>query len=200
MIRHVNNLESVLTYEGTHEVHTLVVGQALTGENAFRLVSVLAVPVVERRRRVVEARPEAGSLAATRRRARTLPVSAYSTMSGASIVESIRTRIGVGRVPDLMEPVLPAREADDVALASSCSPSGVRSVGWPRTTISHSSFAWCVWYGQSRSPGSSSYMLPPISSAPMRADPRVLAPPARPVLDAVPLVAVQVEDRPRARA
>jgi len=36
VIRHVNNLESVLTYEGTHEVHTLVVGAALTGENAFR--------------------------------------------------------------------------------------------------------------------------------------------------------------------
>ena len=36
VIRHVNNLESVLTYEGTHEIHTLVVGQALTGENAFR--------------------------------------------------------------------------------------------------------------------------------------------------------------------
>ncbi len=36
LIRHVNNLESVLTYEGTHEVHTLVVGQALTGANAFR--------------------------------------------------------------------------------------------------------------------------------------------------------------------
>ena len=35
VIRHMNNLESVLTYEGTHEVHTLVVGQALTGENAF---------------------------------------------------------------------------------------------------------------------------------------------------------------------
>jgi glutaryl-CoA dehydrogenase len=35
VIRHVNNLESVLTYEGTHEIHTLVVGQALTGENAF---------------------------------------------------------------------------------------------------------------------------------------------------------------------
>ena len=32
----MNNLESVLTYEGTHEVHTLVVGNALTGENAFR--------------------------------------------------------------------------------------------------------------------------------------------------------------------
>jgi glutaryl-CoA dehydrogenase len=36
VIRHINNLESVLTYEGTHEVHTLVVGEALTGENAFR--------------------------------------------------------------------------------------------------------------------------------------------------------------------
>ena len=36
VIRHMNNLESVLTYEGTHEVHTLAVGKALTGENAFR--------------------------------------------------------------------------------------------------------------------------------------------------------------------
>src|SRR5262245_38089612 len=36
VIRHANNLESVLTYEGTHEVHTLVVGNAITGENAFR--------------------------------------------------------------------------------------------------------------------------------------------------------------------
>jgi glutaryl-CoA dehydrogenase len=36
VIRHMNNLESVLTYEGTHEVHTLVVGEAVTGENAFR--------------------------------------------------------------------------------------------------------------------------------------------------------------------
>jgi len=36
VIRHMNNLESVLTYEGTHEVHTLVIGEALTGENAFR--------------------------------------------------------------------------------------------------------------------------------------------------------------------
>jgi glutaryl-CoA dehydrogenase len=35
VIRHMNNLESVLTYEGTHEIHTLVVGQALTGDNAF---------------------------------------------------------------------------------------------------------------------------------------------------------------------
>jgi glutaryl-CoA dehydrogenase len=36
VLRHANNLESVLTYEGTSEVHTLVVGQALTGIDAFR--------------------------------------------------------------------------------------------------------------------------------------------------------------------
>lgn len=36
IIRHQNNLESVLTYEGTVEMHTLVVGQLLTGEAAFR--------------------------------------------------------------------------------------------------------------------------------------------------------------------
>jgi glutaryl-CoA dehydrogenase len=36
MMRHANNLESVLTYEGTSEVHQLVIGQALTGEAAFR--------------------------------------------------------------------------------------------------------------------------------------------------------------------
>ncbi len=35
VIRHMNNLESVLTYEGTVEMHTLVLGQALTGQNAF---------------------------------------------------------------------------------------------------------------------------------------------------------------------
>jgi glutaryl-CoA dehydrogenase len=36
VIRHMNNLESVLTYEGTAEMHTLVVGQALTGHPAYR--------------------------------------------------------------------------------------------------------------------------------------------------------------------
>ena len=36
VIRHMNNLESVLTYEGTVEMHTLVVGQAMTGHAAFR--------------------------------------------------------------------------------------------------------------------------------------------------------------------
>lgn len=35
-LRHANNLESVRTYEGTDEVHTLIVGHALTGESAFR--------------------------------------------------------------------------------------------------------------------------------------------------------------------
>jgi glutaryl-CoA dehydrogenase len=36
IMRHMANLESVLTYEGTPEMHTLVVGQALTGHSAFR--------------------------------------------------------------------------------------------------------------------------------------------------------------------
>jgi len=35
VIRHANNLESVLTYEGTSEVHSLVIGRALTGHAAF---------------------------------------------------------------------------------------------------------------------------------------------------------------------
>ena len=35
VIRHMNNLESVFTYEGTNEIHTLVLGQAITGINAF---------------------------------------------------------------------------------------------------------------------------------------------------------------------
>jgi len=36
VIRHMVNLESVLTYEGTPEMHQLVLGHAFTGENAFR--------------------------------------------------------------------------------------------------------------------------------------------------------------------
>ena len=36
VIRHMTNLERVVTYEGTHEVHTLVVGGAITGIQAFR--------------------------------------------------------------------------------------------------------------------------------------------------------------------
>jgi glutaryl-CoA dehydrogenase len=35
VIRHMNNLESVYTYEGTNEVHTLIMGQAITGIPAF---------------------------------------------------------------------------------------------------------------------------------------------------------------------
>ncbi len=36
VLRHANNLESVLTYEGTTEVHQLAIGQALTGISAYR--------------------------------------------------------------------------------------------------------------------------------------------------------------------
>jgi glutaryl-CoA dehydrogenase len=36
VIRHMNNLESVLTYEGTQEVHLLTLGKAVTGLDAFR--------------------------------------------------------------------------------------------------------------------------------------------------------------------
>jgi glutaryl-CoA dehydrogenase len=36
VMRHANNLESVLTYEGTSEIHQLVIGQTLTGQSAFR--------------------------------------------------------------------------------------------------------------------------------------------------------------------
>ena len=36
VMRHANNLESVLTYEGTSEMHSLIIGQALTGIGAFR--------------------------------------------------------------------------------------------------------------------------------------------------------------------
>jgi glutaryl-CoA dehydrogenase len=36
VIRHENNLESVLTYEGTEEIHTLALGQAITGISAYR--------------------------------------------------------------------------------------------------------------------------------------------------------------------
>ncbi|MDN3360055.1 acyl-CoA dehydrogenase family protein [Actinomadura sp. DC4] len=36
VIRHMTNLESVLTYEGTQEIHTLVLGEAITGISAYR--------------------------------------------------------------------------------------------------------------------------------------------------------------------
>jgi len=35
VIRHMNNLESVLTYEGTSEIHTLILGESITGLRAF---------------------------------------------------------------------------------------------------------------------------------------------------------------------
>ena len=36
VIRHMNNLESVITYEGTHDIHSLVLGEALTGIPAYK--------------------------------------------------------------------------------------------------------------------------------------------------------------------
>jgi glutaryl-CoA dehydrogenase len=36
IMRHANNLESVYTYEGTHDMHTLIIGQEVTGISAFR--------------------------------------------------------------------------------------------------------------------------------------------------------------------
>ena len=36
VMRHMNNLETVMTYEGTEEMHTLAIGAALTGHPAFR--------------------------------------------------------------------------------------------------------------------------------------------------------------------
>jgi len=36
MMRHMMNLESVITYEGTHDIHLLITGHDITGENAFQ--------------------------------------------------------------------------------------------------------------------------------------------------------------------
>ena len=36
VIRHANNLEAVLTYEGTQEIHELAIGEAITGLSAYR--------------------------------------------------------------------------------------------------------------------------------------------------------------------
>ena len=35
MMRHMMNLESVITYEGTHDIHLLITGHDITGINAF---------------------------------------------------------------------------------------------------------------------------------------------------------------------
>ena len=35
VIRHMMNIESVYTYEGTHDIHTLILGRELTGIDAF---------------------------------------------------------------------------------------------------------------------------------------------------------------------
>ena len=48
VIRHMTNLETVLTYEGTNEIHTLILGQALTGLAAFKAAAPGSVVVDER--------------------------------------------------------------------------------------------------------------------------------------------------------
>jgi glutaryl-CoA dehydrogenase len=35
-MRHANNLEPIYTYEGTHDMHTLIIGQEVTGIAAYR--------------------------------------------------------------------------------------------------------------------------------------------------------------------
>ena len=35
IMRHMNNLESVFTYEGTHDIHKLIIGERITGIAAF---------------------------------------------------------------------------------------------------------------------------------------------------------------------
>jgi glutaryl-CoA dehydrogenase len=36
IMRHANNLEAVYTYEGTHDMHLLIIGEKVTGISAFR--------------------------------------------------------------------------------------------------------------------------------------------------------------------
>ena len=36
IMRHMMNLESVITYEGTHDIHLLITGLDITGHNAFK--------------------------------------------------------------------------------------------------------------------------------------------------------------------
>jgi len=36
IMRHMMNLESVITYEGTHDIHLLITGMDITGEDAFK--------------------------------------------------------------------------------------------------------------------------------------------------------------------
>jgi len=36
IMRHMMNLESVVTYEGTHDIHLLITGMDVTGEDAFK--------------------------------------------------------------------------------------------------------------------------------------------------------------------
>jgi hypothetical protein len=76
----------------------------------------------------------------------TFPESRYSTMSGVTMEDIMSTRTGA--VVSFRTWCAPARPRTNTATspsASTCSPSGVRSVGVPRSTMSHSSLAWWAW-------------------------------------------------------
>ena len=49
VIRHVMNLETVNTYEGTHDIHALILGRAQTGLQAFTGRDSMAMPSRHRR-------------------------------------------------------------------------------------------------------------------------------------------------------
>ena len=71
-LRHANNLESVRTYEGTDEVHTLIMGRAITGIAAFRWAAMTPETAPTDTRRLTEVRrrrrrsPSTGPRCATR--------------------------------------------------------------------------------------------------------------------------------------
>ena len=47
VIRHMLNIESVFTYEGTHDIHALIIGESITGIPSFNPPAVAAAPIAE---------------------------------------------------------------------------------------------------------------------------------------------------------
>ena len=122
---------------------------------------VLALPVVELRPRASEHDPVASD-------------AARADLAGVEVLDDVRRdqrrehedadqRVRV--VADLVCTLLAAGEGDHVPLAQDLLAVVGAGVGSPRRTITHSSFAWWVWNGPCLFPGSTSYMLAPISSA-----------------------------------
>src|SRR5262249_2960020 len=96
-------------------------------------------------------------------RAPSLPLSGYSTVSGTRFAES---SITVPGPRSWCAPSGPTGKQVTSPRRSSRSPSRVRRVGVPSTTISHSSVPWWKWYGQVRSPSGSSKSEIPIGAEP----------------------------------